>query len=160
MGVRIVGTPRDAIAAWQEACAPAEAFLVPDRGVASRVLVEERVVGPEYSVELLVRARRPVFGNVTTKVTTKQVRTNAFPVETGHGVPAILAASHVEPLAPDPGSDQEPGPPRAHQRWSRGRSARPTTRAAVTPGAMSNPSVPRVSIGVLRRLINGPLPRR
>ncbi len=60
----------------------------PACGGSGRLLMEHALVGPEYSVETLVDAGRPVFVNVTAK----QVLPGRFPVEIGHVVPAPVDA--------------------------------------------------------------------
>lgn len=86
LGVRIVHGPDAAAEAWEQARAPQEPLLVPDRGITSRVLVEELVVGEEFSVEMLVRAGEPVFASVTGK----HLLGGDHPVDMGHDVPAVL----------------------------------------------------------------------
>ncbi len=55
------------------------------------VLVEERIVGQEFSVETLVQGGRTVFASVTTKETTESV-SNSF-VELSHSVPCALPSA-------------------------------------------------------------------
>ncbi len=87
LGVRIVHGPDAAAQAWEQARAPEEPLLVPDRGITSQVLVEELVVGREFSVEMLVRAGVPVFTNITAK----HLLAGDHPVDMGHDVPAALS---------------------------------------------------------------------
>jgi biotin carboxylase len=88
LGVQIVDREEDVARAWWEAWRPAEEVFAPDRGIPSRVLMERAVPGPAYSVELLVRAGRTCFANVTRK----QVLRGRYPVEIGHAAPAPLDA--------------------------------------------------------------------
>ncbi|HEX8767365.1 MAG TPA: ATP-grasp domain-containing protein, partial [Jatrophihabitans sp.] len=77
------------------------AVRVPETGIRTShvsppaVLVEERLVGPEVSVESLVSRGAVVFENVTAKV----VQPGRFPVESGHSVPAVLAPLTRQRLA-------------------------------------------------------------
>ncbi|MGK5113681.1 ATP-grasp domain-containing protein [Geodermatophilus sp. CPCC 205506] len=73
-------------AAWEHACRAHERTQVPDRELAWRYMVEERLRGPEFSVEALVRAGSVIFENVTAKT----VVPGPYPVELGHLVPAPL----------------------------------------------------------------------
>lgn len=70
--------------AWATTTAAAEYEQVPDRELAWRYLVEERLYGPEYSVEALVRRGEVIFENVTAKT----VIPGPHPVELGHLMPA------------------------------------------------------------------------
>ncbi|MEU7907473.1 ATP-grasp domain-containing protein [Actinoplanes sp. NPDC049118] len=81
--------PAEAEAAWLSMTADAEPLVLPDRPLSWRYLVEERLIGPEYSVEALVRDGRIVFENVTAK----SVIAGVHPVEIGHVAPAPLPAS-------------------------------------------------------------------
>jgi biotin carboxylase len=80
--------PDEANAAWESVLAADEYEQVPDRPLARRYLAEERLRGPEYSVEALVREGEIFFENVTEKA----VIPGPFPVELGHVVPAPLDA--------------------------------------------------------------------
>ena len=99
LGVQILDDPAQAEAAWELSVATSD-VAAPSRGIASRMLVETVVTGPEYSVEMLVFKGEPCFVNVTAK----QVLPGRFPVEIGHVVPApalpalrgLLAASTSE----------------------------------------------------------------
>lgn len=97
VGVQILEPGDDVQQAWHRTVSSDEGYLVPKRGIESRFLVEKRVVGPEFSVELLVDAGRTVFANVTEK----RVHPGRFPVETGHIVPAALDAPHQRSLVED-----------------------------------------------------------
>jgi biotin carboxylase len=66
----------------------------PDRALRRRYMVEERLVGPEYSVEAVVCEGELVFSNVTDKT----VLAGAYPVELGHVVPSLLPASDQQRL--------------------------------------------------------------
>ncbi|MEU3952461.1 ATP-grasp domain-containing protein [Streptomyces achromogenes] len=72
--------------AWERTSSAAEYEQVPDRELTWRFLAEERLRGPEYSVEALVREGEVVFENVTAKT----VVPGPYPVEQGHLLPAPL----------------------------------------------------------------------
>lgn len=72
--------------AWQRTSSAAEYEQVPDRELAWRFLAEERLEGPEFSVEALVRDGEIIFQNVTAKT----VIPGPYPVELGHLLPAPL----------------------------------------------------------------------
>ncbi|OIJ65476.1 ATP-grasp domain-containing protein [Streptomyces mangrovisoli] len=72
--------------AWERTSSAAEYEQVPDRQLAWRFLAEERLHGPEYSVEALVRDGEIIFENVTAKT----VIPGPYPVELGHLLPAPL----------------------------------------------------------------------
>jgi biotin carboxylase len=78
--------PSAAEQAWAWTTAAQEYEQVPDRPLTWRYLVEDRLHGPEYSVEALVRAGEVIFENVTAKT----VLPGHCPVELGHLVPAPL----------------------------------------------------------------------
>lgn len=86
VGVQFVEPGDDLDQAWHRTVGADEGPLVPRRGVTSNFLVEERVTGPEFSVELLVREGEILHANVTEK----RVLPGRFPVETGHVVPAAI----------------------------------------------------------------------
>ncbi|MYS84957.1 ATP-grasp domain-containing protein [Embleya scabrispora] len=100
------------------------------------VLVEEKVIGPEFSVESLVREGRVIFASVTDKVTTDS-HAHTF-VEMAHSVPSaredlregLLAANHrlLDALAFENGI--------THSEWRVGGDGRPRLMevAARTPG--------------------------
>ncbi|WP_409235207.1 ATP-grasp domain-containing protein [Streptomyces sp. PA5.6] len=75
-----------AAAAWERTSSAAEYEQVPDRHMRWRFLAEERLRGPEYSVEALVRQGEIIFHNVTAKT----VVPGPYPVELGHLLPAPL----------------------------------------------------------------------
>jgi biotin carboxylase len=72
--------------AWERTSSAAEYEHVPDRPLDWRFLAEERLQGPEYSVEALVRRGEIVFENITAKT----VIPGPYPVELGHLLPAPL----------------------------------------------------------------------
>ncbi|MFF4268917.1 ATP-grasp domain-containing protein [Streptomyces sp. NPDC001536] len=72
--------------AWERTSSAAEYEQVPDRELAWRFLAEERLEGPEFSVEALVRQGEIIFQNVTAKT----VIPGPYPVELGHLLPAPL----------------------------------------------------------------------
>ncbi|MEU5686457.1 hypothetical protein DEJ48_34675 [Streptomyces venezuelae] len=72
--------------AWERTSRAAEYEQVPDRRMTWRFLAEERLRGPEYSVEALVRQGEIIFHNVTAKT----VIPGPYPVEIGHLLPAPL----------------------------------------------------------------------
>ncbi|MFE2534883.1 ATP-grasp domain-containing protein [Streptomyces sp. NPDC059371] len=72
--------------AWERTSSAAEYEQVPDRPLDWRFLAEERLEGPEFSVEALVREGEIVFENVTAKT----VIPGPHPVELGHLLPAPL----------------------------------------------------------------------
>jgi biotin carboxylase len=94
VGVQILGADHDARSAWPHTALAGEPRLrARDRGVA-RVLVEERLRGPEVSVETLVQDGATRLVNVTGKT----VQRSRFPVELGHTVPADLPAGTIHEL--------------------------------------------------------------
>ncbi|MFG2815693.1 ATP-grasp domain-containing protein [Streptomyces sp. NPDC048410] len=88
LGTRLLASADDIDEAWAEATAMDEGVMVPDRGIELRMLVERRVRGREYSVEMLVESGQPRFANVTGKDLFPGTR----PVELGHLVPADIPA--------------------------------------------------------------------
>ncbi|MFB4421453.1 ATP-grasp domain-containing protein [Streptomyces sp. QL37] len=72
--------------AWERTSSAAEYEQVPDRPLEWRFLAEERLQGPEYSIEALVRRGEIVFENITAKT----VIPGPYPVELGHLLPAPL----------------------------------------------------------------------
>lgn len=86
IGVRFLDDPAAVTGAlWEEVTDPA-APLFPDRRTARRYLAEQRLHGPEFSVEMLVRDGVPLFSNVTAK----ELWPGSHPVERGHRVPAAV----------------------------------------------------------------------
>ncbi|MCX4628622.1 acyl-CoA dehydrogenase family protein [Streptomyces sp. NBC_01443] len=94
LGVQLLGPADDIHEAWAGTTAADEPKLRVGYSGAARYLVEERLHGPEVSVELLVVDGRPGFVNVTAK----SVQDSRHPVETGHVVPAGLPAGTVAAL--------------------------------------------------------------
>lgn len=90
IGTRAIRHPGEIDDAWRE-CADdvTEAeYCLPEREVELRMLAEQLITGPEFSVEMLCRQGRRVFGNVTAKALYEGPR----PVELGHFVPAQIPA--------------------------------------------------------------------
>lgn len=94
LGVFLLDDMGELDEAWQEMVTADEGPQVADRGLKSRYLVEERLEGPEYSVEALVRNGDVLFANITEKDTYPGPR----PVELGHVVPAPLPADDERAL--------------------------------------------------------------
>jgi biotin carboxylase len=94
LGVRIVTTREEIRDGFRAAIEADEPLLVPERGIASEVMIEEAVTGAEYSVEMLVAGGCPVFSNVTAK----QVLPGRYPVELGHVVPGGPSAGLTRDL--------------------------------------------------------------
>lgn len=94
VGVRIVRDPDDVESAWTQALSQEEARYVAYDGLPLRMLVEEFVAGPEFSVEMLLDAGRPLFANVTGKL----LHPGDRPIELGHVVPADIPAALAEEL--------------------------------------------------------------
>jgi biotin carboxylase len=88
VGVQLLDSVDEAAAAeaWERTSSAAEYEQVPDRELTWRFLAEERLRGPEFSVEALVRQGEVVFENVTAKT----VVPGPYPVEQGHLLPAPL----------------------------------------------------------------------
>ncbi|MEU9438572.1 ATP-grasp domain-containing protein [Streptomyces sp. NPDC048252] len=88
VGVQLLDSVDAATAAqaWQRTSSATEYEQVPDRQLAWRFLAEERLRGPEYSVEALVRQGEIIFENVTAKTVVQ----GPYPVELGHLLPAPL----------------------------------------------------------------------
>lgn len=94
VGTRVVRTPADAAAAWEQALSQEEAWFVAYRDLPLRMLVEEYVAGPEFSVEMLVHAGQSQFANVTAKL----LHPGDRPIELGHVVPADIPDDLAERL--------------------------------------------------------------
>ncbi|MGL4175624.1 MAG: ATP-grasp domain-containing protein [Dermatophilaceae bacterium] len=84
LGVVFLEPGDDPVAAWQITTSVDEGAMVARRGFVSNHLVEQRVVGQEFSVEGLVRNGKVLFANCTAK----SLFAGCFPVERGHIVPA------------------------------------------------------------------------
>ena len=89
VGVQIVSERAQVPSGWRACLAAREDRFEPDRGIASKVMMERFIEGPEFSVELLVSEGRASFVNVTSKV----LLPGRFPVEIGHVVPANVGAT-------------------------------------------------------------------
>ncbi|WP_052205936.1 ATP-grasp domain-containing protein [Pantoea rodasii] len=94
VGTVIVHELQDLHQAWNQSQLRDEGVMVPDRVFNSETLIEEFVVGKEYSVEALIKDSKMVFSNVTQKILFSGVR----PVEQGHIVPALIDKSLKEAL--------------------------------------------------------------
>ncbi|MFJ8980985.1 ATP-grasp domain-containing protein [Streptomyces sp. NPDC102282] len=88
VGVQLLDSVDAATAAlaWERTSSATEYEQVPDRPLDWRFLAEERLRGPEYSIEALVRHGEIVFENITAKT----VVPGPYPVELGHLLPAPL----------------------------------------------------------------------
>ncbi|WP_316755861.1 ATP-grasp domain-containing protein [Streptomyces herbicida] len=88
VGVQLLDSvdAKGAAQAWERTSSAAEYEQVPDRQLAWRFLAEERLQGPEYSVEALVQGGEIIFENITAKT----VISGRYPVELGHLLPAPL----------------------------------------------------------------------
>ena len=94
LGVQHVASPAEIDAGWTMTSDPQGGAVIPARGIPSRVLAEEAVTGPEFSVEMLVSGGAVCFANVTAK----HLFPGRFPVERGHDVPAPLSAADAKLL--------------------------------------------------------------
>ncbi|WP_244871675.1 GNAT family N-acetyltransferase [Catellatospora sp. TT07R-123] len=94
VGVQLLGAGDDVDAAWQRTVDADEPLMRAPRGFRPRYLVEERLHGPELSIEAIVRAGEVVFANITAK----SVLPGRHPVELGHVMPAPLPAEVAERL--------------------------------------------------------------
>ncbi|MFI9383080.1 ATP-grasp domain-containing protein [Kutzneria sp. NPDC052558] len=83
LGVVLLDAGADVEAAWRECAGADEGNQLAKRPMHWRYLVEDRLVGPEFSTECLVSGGEVVFLNVTAKRTAPGPR----PVEVGHVVP-------------------------------------------------------------------------
>jgi len=95
LGVRVLGRDDDAVDAWQHCIHADEPMLRARYALPGRYLVEQRLDGPEVSVEALVHSGRVGFTNITAKT----VQPGISPVEMGHVVPAGLAPEAEAALA-------------------------------------------------------------
>ncbi|MGW6391714.1 ATP-grasp domain-containing protein [Streptomyces sp. NPDC055103] len=94
LGVRLLGPGDDVTTAWAQTTAADEPALRAHYEDTARFLVEERLRGPEVSVEAVVHDGEIGFTNITAKL----VQDNGHPVETGHTVPADLPPSLADAL--------------------------------------------------------------
>ncbi|MEV6163353.1 ATP-grasp domain-containing protein [Streptomyces sp. NPDC052052] len=88
LGVQILGPGDDLDAAWELTTAADEPTLRARHAGTARYLAEERLHGPEVSVEAVVHEGHLGLVNITAKT----VQSSRHPVETGHTVPAALPA--------------------------------------------------------------------
>jgi biotin carboxylase len=95
LGVRVLDRDDDAAEAWQHCTHADEPMLRARYALPGRYLVEQRLDGPEVSVEALVHSGRVGFTNITAKA----VQPGISPVEMGHVVPAGLAPGVETALA-------------------------------------------------------------
>jgi len=84
LGVRLLDADDDSAEAWEHCTQADEPRMRARHALPPRYVVEERLDGPEVSVEALVQAGRVEFLNVTAKA----VQHGPSPVEIGHVVPA------------------------------------------------------------------------
>jgi biotin carboxylase len=94
LGMRTVTDAASIPATWAECIDQDAEAVLPDRPQELRMLVEEFVEGPEYSVELLYSNGNLVFGNATEQLHFPGI----YPVEQGHLVPAPIPAELTELL--------------------------------------------------------------
>lgn len=80
--------------AWAACIDQDEGIYQPDRGIPVRMLAEQCVHGPEFSVEMMLADGEQLFGNVTAKVLYPGHR----PIELGHTVPADVPPDLTELL--------------------------------------------------------------
>ncbi|HEY0932171.1 MAG TPA: ATP-grasp domain-containing protein, partial [Trebonia sp.] len=83
IGVQLLDGSDDLDAAWQHTVDADEPLMRARGGPKPRFLAEDRLSGPEISVEALVSDAQVVFENTTAKT----VRPGRYPVELGHLVP-------------------------------------------------------------------------
>ncbi|GII54372.1 hypothetical protein Pth03_27610 [Planotetraspora thailandica] len=94
LGVQMLGPDTDVRAAWDHVVTSDEPQLRARYHTDSRFLVEERVRGPEVSVEALVHEGVVGFLNITAK----SLQDAAYPVAIGHRLPAALPEATVAAL--------------------------------------------------------------
>ena len=94
VGVQLLEPQDDAHALWAHTAGAEETRQRVPYGGADRFLAEERLHGPEVSVEALVHRGEVGFRNVTAKT----VQGSRYPVELAHAVPAGLPAATEESL--------------------------------------------------------------
>jgi len=88
IGTKIVHEEAEVDRAWAECADQDEGVFFPDRPSPVRMLAERFVPGAEFSVEMMVRGGRPVFGAATRKFLFDGPR----PIERGHLHPADIEA--------------------------------------------------------------------
>ncbi len=93
LGVVILERGGDVEETWRMCRTAEEENQLARRPMTWRYMVEERLAGPEYSTECLVRKGEPLFINVTRKRTLP----GRHPVETGHVVPGWPVDDPAEP---------------------------------------------------------------
>jgi biotin carboxylase len=86
VGVQLLAAGDELTTAWLEARDDSRDPLVPRRPLRRAFLLEERLSGPEFSVECLVAHGKLIFSNVTAK----HVLPGRHPVELGHDLPAAV----------------------------------------------------------------------
>lgn len=94
LGVQVLGPEDDAQAAWVHTTCAVEPTLRARYPAPARFLVEQRLRGPEVSVEAVVHEGTIGFTNITAKT----LQDSRHPVETGHTVPAGLPAATEDVL--------------------------------------------------------------
>jgi biotin carboxylase len=86
VGVQLLGPDDDLSLAWAHTVAADEPQMRGKTATPCRYVVEQRLHGPEVSVEVLVSSGELLAGNVTAKAVTP----GRYPVESGHVVPAAI----------------------------------------------------------------------
>jgi biotin carboxylase len=94
IGTKIIYDPAEIETCWLECTHHDEGIFVSDRPMPLRMLAERFVSGDEFSVEMLLRDGKPVFGGVTRKYLFEGAR----PIELGHLHPADIDAELTERL--------------------------------------------------------------
>ncbi|MDJ0383647.1 ATP-grasp domain-containing protein [Streptomyces sp. G-G2] len=94
LGVRLLDADDDTAAAWAHTTTADEPSLRAGYPDSARFLVEQRLYGPEVSVEAVVHEGLVGFTNITAKT----VQDSRHPVETGHTVPAWLPGAQADAL--------------------------------------------------------------
>ncbi|MFI9380004.1 ATP-grasp domain-containing protein [Kutzneria sp. NPDC052558] len=94
VGTQIVHDASSVPTVWAECTRHDEGVFVPDRDRAVRMLVEEYIVGHEYSVEMVVRDGQSLFFNVTDKL----LYPGSRPIELGHVLPAAISGELADSL--------------------------------------------------------------
>lgn len=94
LGVQLLGPEDDVPAAWAHTTDADEATLRARYPGTARFLAEQRLHGPEVSLEVLVHEGIVGFANITAK----SVQDSRHPVEVGHALPAELPPETVAAL--------------------------------------------------------------